>query len=225
MNEQSAKVTGETVIYKTGSFGTGCHGIPPYPFLLVFMFFMLAIHPVSSYPIDTIHISKKVDPEERSKAGFGIGLASCLILSSEVDQTIFSGFNVMSTWHSNEWMLEFRGRFFFGELDIYQFETAGYRPFSYENPLFYAGGGIGYGGMNRKKLQISSINNMPFQGLLFYNGNGAHAFLGLSYRIPYKPVFSFRVDLDYMLTLYNIEEIRMPSGIRLAITIILNSPD
>ena len=194
------------------------------PLLIVFI---LITGKISAQVNDSIlnYGSSNRTVKERSKSGFGLGLASCILFSSEVDQLVYPGFNVMSTWHSNEWMLEFRGRFFFGELDIYQFEAAGYRPLSFDNPLFYIGGGLGYGGMNLKKLQIYTINNKPFQGILFYNGNGAHSFLGVSYRLPYKYMFSFRFDLDYMLTLYNIDAIRMPSGIRLVLTVILNAPD
>jgi len=161
--------------------------------------------------------------DTKPRPGFGLGPASCYIVDSGADQPLFPGFNVMSVWHSHEWMVEFRGRFFFGEIDTYQLEAAGYRPISDRPKGWFAGGGIGFGGMNSKELLIFNINNIPVPGLFYHNGNGFHAFLGVSRAIFARPVYTCKVDLDYFIALYNVDDLRLPTGLRFALTLILHA--
>lgn len=162
--------------------------------------------------------------ETRPRPGFGLGLAACHILKSGADQPLFGGFNVMSVWHTREWMFEMRGRFFFGDIDIYQLEAAGYRPVTDRPGGWFAGGGLGYGGMNSKELLVFNINNIPVPGLFYHNGHGFHAFLGLSKAIWSKPAVTAKIDLDYFIALYTVDELRLPSGVRLALTFLLHAP-
>jgi hypothetical protein len=161
--------------------------------------------------------------DEKPRPGFGIGPAACYIVKSGADQPLFPGFNVMSVWHSHEWMVEFRGRFFFGEIDTYQLEAAGYRPVTDRPRGWFAGGGIGYGGMNSKELLVFNINNIPVPGLFYHNGNGFHAFLGTSRTLYVRSTYTCKVDFDYFIALYNVDELRLPSGVRVAFTLILHA--
>jgi hypothetical protein len=171
--------------------------------------------PSGSYPSSAL----------QTRQGFGLGAASCLIFSGAIDQKLLPGFNVASSWQNNEWLIELRGKFFFGEMDVYQFETAGYRPLTIRQPYLFLGGGLGYGGMNRKELMVYNINGLPVQGLFYHNGNGLHAFLGLSWAVKQSAHFSLNADLDYFLSFYNIDNVRMPSGIRCALSVILHAPE
>lgn len=159
-----------------------------------------------------------------TRQGFGLGAASCLIFSGAIDQKLLPGFNVASSWQNNEWLIELRGKFFFGEMDVYQFETAGYRPLTIRQPYLFLGGGLGYGGMNLKELVVYNINGIPVQGLFYHNGNGLHAFLGMSWAVKQSSHFTLNADLDYFLSFYNIDNVRMPSGIRCALSMILHAP-
>jgi len=161
--------------------------------------------------------------EMKHRPGFGIGPSSGILYPQNVDQIIFPGFNVMSVWHSNEWMIEMRGRFFFGEVDMYHFEASGYRPLADQDPKVFAGGGIGYGGMNRKEMIIHTINGQPVPGVFYHNGNGMHAFMGIAFNYPQNRYGSLRFDIDYFIALYNIGDIRMPSGLRLGMAMVLHA--
>ncbi len=177
---------------------------------------------VTGSPLSAQDTAVGTNPTHRP--GFGIGPATGFIVSSEVDQIVFPGFNVMSVWHSNDWMVELRGRFFFGDIDVYHFEVAGYRPLADENPRLFAGGGLGYGGMNRKETVVHNINNQPVPGLFYHNGNGLHAFLGFAFTYPSFRFVTLRTDVDYFIALYHIDEMRMPSGLRIGLTMILHTP-
>jgi hypothetical protein len=159
----------------------------------------------------------------KHRPGFGIGPAAGILFPQNVDQILFPGFNVMSVWHSNEWMIELRGRFFFGEVDVYHFEASGYRPLADQEPRVFAGGGIGYGGMNRKEMIIHTINGQPVPGVFYHNGNGMHAFMGVAFNYPQNRYGSLRFDIDYFIAFYNIGDIRMPSGLRLGMTMVLHA--
>jgi len=158
------------------------------------------------------------------RPGLGLGPATGLIVSPAIDQWIFPGFQVISAWHSHDWLLELKGRFFFGEVDAYHIEGAGYMPLGDVNPRFFAGGGIGYGGMNRKETKVFTINNQPVSGVFYHNGNGLHTFLGITYLYPATKWGAVKFDADYFLTLYHIDDIRMPSGVRLGLSLILHAP-
>ena len=157
--------------------------------------------------------------------GFGMGFSSSTIFSSELDQFIFPGFNVFSSWSNAEMLIELRGRFFFGEIDTYQVEAAGYRPVSYGEPNFYFGGGLGYGGMNLKEFIVFDMNGKLVPGLFYHNGNGMHAFLGIGKRLKQTDYYRIKLDLDYFVSLYNVRKVRMPTGIRLSCSISLYAPE
>jgi hypothetical protein len=179
-------------------------------------------------PAQALTSGNSIDPLDREtvtkpRPGFGIGPAACYIANSGADQPMFPGFNVMSVWHSHEWMVEFRGRFFFGEIDTYQLEAAGYRPLSDRPRSWFAGGGVGYGGMNSKELLVFNINNVPVPGLFYHNGNGFHAFFGVSRTLAASPAYTCKADVDYFIALYNVDDLRLPTGLRFALTFILHA--
>jgi hypothetical protein len=157
--------------------------------------------------------------------GFGIGPSMSTLFSSNVDQVFFPGFNVSSLWIGPEYLVELRGRFFFGEVDAYSIEAAGYRPMSTNHPALYMGGGIGYGGMNLKEMLVFDINGQPLPGIFFHNGRGLHTFLGIGAWISKQAFYQVRAELDYFLALYHVDKISIPSGIRLNLTIALHAPE
>jgi hypothetical protein len=157
--------------------------------------------------------------------GFGIGPSMSTLFSPNIDQVFFPGFNVSSLWSSEEYLVELRGRFFFGEVDAYCVEAAGYRPMSTYHPELYMGGGIGYGGMNLKEMLVFDINGQLLPGIFFHNGNGLHAFLGIGAWVSKQEYYRVRADLDYFLALYHVDKMRIPTGVRLSLSVSLHSPE
>lgn len=179
---------------------------------------LISFHLSASEPITLFNSSK-------STPGFGVGISTSTIFTSALDQVFYPGFNVSSSWSNPELLIEFRGRFFFGEMDAYQVEASGYRYLSNGEPNVYLGGGIGYGGMNLKELMVFDINGQPILGLFYYNGNGMHAFLGVGAWLKKAQMSNVKVDLDYFVSLYNVSKVRTPTGMRLSVTLILQAPE
>ncbi|MFO7722089.1 MAG: hypothetical protein R6V49_02600 [Bacteroidales bacterium] len=157
--------------------------------------------------------------------GFGIGPTMSTLYSPNVDQVFFPGFNVSSVWSGPEYIVELRGRFFFGEVDAYSIEAAGYRPMSTNHPALHMGGGIGYGGMNLKEVLVFDINGQPLPGVFFHNGRGLHTFLGIGAWVSRQEFYQVRADLDYFLALYHVDKMRIPSGVRFSISVYLHAPE
>lgn len=161
----------------------------------------------------------------RTLLAFGMGFSTTTLFSSEVEQIFFPGFKVAATWSNPDLVVEFRGRFFFGEVDGYHIEASGFRNLTPENPRLYAGGGIGYGGMNQKELIIFDLNGQPVPGIFFHNGKGLHAFLGFGMWLYRGIGYQVKADLDYYVSLYNIDKIHTPTGLRLSLSVLLHAPE
>lgn len=156
---------------------------------------------------------------------FGMGVSTSTIFTSLVDQKLFPGFTVSSSWSNYELILELRGRFFFGDIDAYQVEAAGYRSVTNGKSGLFVGGGAGYGGMNLKELLVFDINGQPVPGIFFHNGKGIHSFVGINFWIKQAAFYSVKVDFDYFVSLYNLDRIHAPTGLRFSLTLQLHAPD
>ncbi|HRZ41175.1 MAG TPA: hypothetical protein P5228_00560 [Bacteroidales bacterium] len=156
--------------------------------------------------------------------GFGGGFSTATLFNRAVDQVFFPGFTAGAGFLRGETILEFRGRFFFGEVDAYQIEILGYKTISPTFPRWFAGGGVGYGGMNQKELLILDLNGMPVPGVFYHNGKGMHAFIGGGVWLYKGSYYGLKGDLEYFISLFNVNKIHTPTGVRLSISVFLHAP-
>lgn len=87
-------------------------------------------------------IQEIYSPSDKGIQGFGFGPLVATLFSKDISQIFFPGFSIFSSRANEEVLFDFRGRFFFGELDGYHLELAGYRFISQSNPRFFMGGGL-----------------------------------------------------------------------------------
>ena len=156
--------------------------------------------------------------------GFGGGFTTATLFNRSVDQIFFPGFSVGAGFMREETLLEFRGRFFFGEVDAYQVEALGYKTLSPTFPRWFAGGGLGFGGMNQKELLILDINGIPVPGVFYHNGKGLHAFIGGGVWMYQGRHYGLKADLEYFISLFNVNEIHTPTGVRFSVSAFLHAP-
>lgn len=180
-------------------------------------------------PFSTSHL---ISPAKRFSAqgidpfiaGFGGGFTTATLFNRSVDQIFFPGFSVGAGFLREETLLEFRGRFFFGEVDAYQVEALGYKTLSPTFPRWFAGGGLGFGGMNQKELLILDLNGMPVPGVFYHNGKGMHAFIGGGVWLYKGRYYGLKADLEYFISLFNVNKIHTPTGVRFSVSAFLHAP-
>ncbi len=157
--------------------------------------------------------------------GFGGGFTTATLFSRSVDQIFFPGVTVGGGYRQDEILIEFRGKFTFGEVDAYQVEVAGFRSLSPTFSRWFAGGGLGFGGMNQKELLIFEINGIPIPGVFYHNGKGLHAFMGGGVWLYQGDYFGLKADIDYYISLFNVNKIHTPTGLRFGVSVLLNAPE
>jgi hypothetical protein len=199
--------------------------------IILILFYLLPVVASTAYSrsyclpgTSSQHLSISSGLHSQPSLCFGFGYQTSTLFSRAVDQIFFPGFSVQGSYLTNDLLLEFRGRFTFGEVDSYQIEAAGYRPVSDRFSNILAGGGIGYGGMNQKEIIIVEVNGILVPGTFYSNGKGSHAFLGAGCWLYKGTAYDIKADLDYYISLFNVKELHTPTGLRLGINVMLHTP-
>jgi hypothetical protein len=160
------------------------------------------------------------ESKELNKIGssryFGVLIGGGYTFANHVENNIPGGFGLIWTYDSRNFIFDFKGEAYFGDVKIYSISIDGLYPLSSRKNTPFVCAGTGYGGITIKN------NNNPNLGLIpdYSSGNGLFLSAGGGYILNRNSDVSFQLSAKFLAPLFDVPGNSFPAGIMISTTLL-----